>query len=43
MNSFVSAGLVVSAVRAKGGMSLWNGMLHGLRNNIIMRNVIYAE
>ena len=30
-------------VRVKGGMSLWNGMWHGLRNDIIMRNVIYAE
>ena len=26
-----------------GGMSLRNGMWHGLRNDIIMRNVIYAE
>ena len=24
-------------------MSLRNGMWHGLRNDIIMRNVIYAE
>ena len=31
------------AVRVKGGMSLRNGMWHGLRNDIIMRNVIYAE
>ena len=30
-------------VRVRGGMSLWNGMWHGLRNDIIMRNVIYAE
>ena len=30
-------------VRVKGGMSLRNGMWHGLRNGIIMRNVIYAE
>ena len=30
-------------VRVKGGMSLRNGMWHGLRNDIIMRNVIYAE
>ena len=26
-------------VRVKGGMSLRNGMWHGLRNDIIMRNV----
>ena len=31
------------AVRVKGGMSLRNGMWHGLRSGIIMRNVIYAE
>ena len=31
-----------SAVRVKGGMSLRNGMWHGLRNDIIMRNLIYA-
>ena len=30
-------------VKLKGGMSLQNGMWHGLRNDIIMRNVIYAE
>ena len=30
-------------VRVKGGMSLRNGMWHGLRNDIIMRNVIYVE
>ena len=30
-------------VRVKGGMSLRNGMWHGLRNDIIMWNVIYAE
>ena len=30
-------------VRVRGGMSLWNGMWNGLRNDIIMRNVIYAE
>ena len=30
-------------VRVRGRMSLWNGMWHGLRNDIIMRNVIYAE
>ena len=32
-----------SPVRVKDGMSLRNGMWHGLRNDIIMRNVIYAE
>ena len=31
------------SVRVKGGMSLWNGMWHGLRNDIIMRNLIYAD
>ena len=30
------------SVRVKGGMSLRNGMWHGLRNDIIMRNLIYA-
>ena len=28
-------------VRVKDGMSLRNGMWHGLRNDIIMRNLIY--
>ena len=32
-----------STVRVKGGMSLRNGMWHGLRNDIIMRNLIYAD
>ena len=30
-------------VKLKGGMSLRNGMWHGLRNAIIMRNAINAE
>ena len=30
-------------VRVKGGMSLRNGMWHGLRNDIIMRNLIYGN
>ena len=30
-------------LRVKGGMSLKNGMWHGLRNYMIMWNVIYAE
>ena len=30
-------------VRVKGGMSLRNGMWHGLRNDIIMRNVKYGK
>ena len=30
-------------VRVKGGMSFRNGMWHSLRNDIIRRNVIYAE
>ena len=29
-------------VRVKDGMSLRNGMWYGLRNDIIMRNLIYA-
>ena len=33
----------VNPVRVKGGLSLRNGMWHGLRNDIIMWNVIYAE
>ena len=31
-----------TAVRVKGGKSLRNGMWHGVRNGIIMRNTIYA-
>ena len=31
------------SVRVKGGMSVRNGMRHGLQNDIIMRDVIYAE
>ena len=31
-----------NSVRVKGGMSLRNGMWHGVRNGIIMRNTIYA-
>ena len=30
-------------VRVKGGMSLRNGMWHGLRNGIIMQNVKYGQ
>ena len=30
-------------VRIKGGMSLRNSMWHGLRNDIIMRNVKYGK
>ena len=30
-------------MRVKGEMSLRNDIWHGLRNDIIMRNVIYAE
>ena len=29
------------SVRVKGGMSVRNGMWHGLRNDIIMQNLIY--
>ena len=31
------------SLRNDGGMSLWNGMWHGLRNDIIMRNVKYGK
>ena len=31
------------AVRVQGEISLRNGMWHGLRNDIIMRNLIYAK
>ena len=30
-------------MKAKGGMSSWNGIWHELRNSIIKRNVIYTE
>ena len=30
-------------VRVKGGMRLRNSMWHGLRNDIIMRNLIYGK
>ena len=33
----------LAAVRVKGGMSLRNGMSHGLRDDIIMRNLIYGK
>ena len=35
--------LPLPPVRVKGGMSLRNGMWHGLRNDIIMRNVKYGN
>ena len=34
--------VMINAVRVKGRMSLRNGMWHGLRNDIIMQNLIYA-
>ena len=37
-----SAAVSGEAVRVKGGMSLRKGMWHGLRNDIIMRNLKYA-
>ena len=37
-----AACLACEPVRVNGGMSLRNGMWHGLRNDIIMRNLIYA-
>ena len=33
----------LKSVRVKGGMSLRNGMWHGLRNYIITRNVKYGN
>ena len=39
---FQSFSFTLSAVRVKGGKSLWNGMWNGVRNGIIMRNTIYA-
>ena len=30
-------------VRVNGGMSLQNGMWHGVRNGIIMRNTVYVR
>ena len=30
-------------MRLKGGMSLRNGMWHGLRNDIIIQNVMYRK
>ena len=37
----VSSGLIT--VRVKGGMILWNGMWHGLQNDIIMWNLICGK
>ena len=34
---------LAGTVRVKGGMSLRNGMWHGLRNDIIMQNVKYGN
>ena len=39
--STVYSGLIT--VRVKGGMILWNGMWHGLRNDIIMWNLICGK
>ena len=36
-------GINFKSVRVRGGMSLWHGMRHDLRNGIIMWNVILAE
>ena len=35
--------IALEPVRVKGEMNLRNGMWHGLRNDIIMRNVIYRK
>ena len=34
---------IPTTVRVKGGMSLRNGMWHGLQNDIIMHNVKYGK
>ena len=41
--NYLLTGVNVFTERVKGGISLRNGMWHGLRNDIIMWNVIYAE
>ena len=38
----LSGELLKMTVRVKDGMSSRNGMWHGVRNGIIMRNTIYA-
>ena len=43
LKTAVQQTIPVPAVRVKGGMSLRNGMWHGLRNDIIMRNVKYGN
>ena len=40
---FKAPGRFLRAVRVKGWMSLRNGMWHGLRNDIIMRNSIHGK
>ena len=35
--------ICIFAVRVIGGMSLRNGTWHGLRNDIVMRNLIYRK
>ena len=35
--------IAVEPVRVKGGMSLRNGLWHGLRNDIIMQSVKYGN
>ena len=35
--------IFIAAVRVKGGTSLRNGMWHGLRKDIIMRNLIHGK
>ena len=41
--SLQGRGMHCQAVRVKGGMSVRNGMWHGLRKDIIMRNLIYGK
>ena len=41
--SLQGRGMHCQAVRVKGGMSVRNGMWHGLRKDIIMLNLIYGK
>ena len=40
---YVDTNIHTYTVRVKGAMSLRNGMWHGLRKDIIMRNLIYGK
>ena len=41
--SLIACSIPITSVRVKGAMSLRNGMWHGLRNDIIMRNLICGK